>query len=337
MHHRMQLLKSELASVLCKGVEQGDSKGLPVGAWCMPQVVVGAFKHDYLASFDEGVADAIASVISRNALTEQFVLDVGAGIGTYVAFLRKLHLHVDGIDIARNVESVTRGLVSQMDASAEQTPAELAMSYDWVLSIGVGDRIAPGLPTAAFVRFLTSTARQGVIVSWLSPQSWSAAGAVTDGHVRAVPPSAAPTPGKPGGPVIPPPVKQPPQPQGAYIQPPVVNALPRRSVMRLFSDAGMEFSSLDTSEVAGLAHDEVTRRNILVFRWPPQAGLGGEAAQELAHVADRAASTLAAGGAALLSLGAGSINIDAPVPNDDAAFDGPELPPVSLDIDAEVD
>lgn len=104
---------------------------------------------------------AICDTIPRGAT----VLDVGAGLGRYVAALRERGYGAHGFDGIEGIRELSGGLVHQMDLTSDLILAE---PWDWVICIEVGEHI-DFTKTLQFVYNLKRLAKTGLIVSWAIP------------------------------------------------------------------------------------------------------------------------------------------------------------------------
>ncbi len=136
------------------------------GAWLL--------EPQYEYNLDAPLAEAIAQLL----LTEggaPSILDIGSGKGVYVRFLRAHGLRAHGIDGARDVTTVTNGLVQEWDLT-RPLPQPCAQ-YDWVMSLEVAEHI-PRPSEDTYLRNVNCSARTGVVVSWAPP------GQAGNGHVN---------------------------------------------------------------------------------------------------------------------------------------------------------
>jgi len=102
------------------------------------------------------------------------VVDVGAGIGHYVAALREAGISTIGIDGIKGIEELSGGLVLEQDFAEpprddlyDKTRIALGGAPAWVMSIEVGEHI-PRKHEATFFDVLRCFGTRGVILSWAS-------------------------------------------------------------------------------------------------------------------------------------------------------------------------
>ena len=141
----------------------------PTGGFCLDENHAHVDGNDMWAP---ALGDALAAHFEAGS-----VLSLGAGLGNYEMRWEQTGLvgRGDGTGIesvrmfdgAENIELVTGGRVRFADLTEplddDVTPA------DWVLSLEVGEHIAAGNATAAFVRNLHLHNTKGVVVSWGVP------------------------------------------------------------------------------------------------------------------------------------------------------------------------
>ncbi len=138
----------------------------PTGGFCLD---VGRMHVGGNELWTPALADALAVLFEGGSL-----LDLGAGLAHFEAHWdsRGLIGRSDGIesvrmfDGAENVELVTGGRVRFADLTE---PLEDVPPADWVLSLEVGEHIAAGNATRAFIRNLHEHNRKGIVVSWGVP------------------------------------------------------------------------------------------------------------------------------------------------------------------------
>ena len=100
------------------------------------------------------------------ALANSSVLDVGAGLGQYGAYLQEHAPSVQwtGVDGAENIEQVTHGRVAFADTTDGLRPAQ-RRAYDFVMSIELAEHV-PREGEAALMHTLTAHVRRSIILSW---------------------------------------------------------------------------------------------------------------------------------------------------------------------------
>jgi 2-polyprenyl-3-methyl-5-hydroxy-6-metoxy-1,4-benzoquinol methylase len=116
-------------------------------------------------------ADPVITEVLFNKLfgnSNVTLLDLGSGVGQYGHWLRAKLPNVKwiGYDGAANVESFTKGFVNWADLTV---PLVLELqSYDWVLSLEVGEHVPVQFEDQVFAN-IGNHARCGVILSWAVP------------------------------------------------------------------------------------------------------------------------------------------------------------------------
>ena len=137
------------------------------GAWKVPQ----GFRAYHL---DHQLASAIASLLGRGR-KDTTLLDMGAGKGLYVRFLRTTGMrNVTGYEGVSNIEEMTSGSIHQREFTQ---PFEPCVSYDVTMCLEVAEHI-PRVHEPVFLRNLNCSARDGLILSWAPP------GQLGTGHVN---------------------------------------------------------------------------------------------------------------------------------------------------------
>jgi len=115
--------------------------------------------------FDEKKYKAITSIIG----VEEPIIDLGAGIGKYVAKLRSDGWScVNGIDGAADVEEFTNGLIKRLDLTTPNLKNKLRKEYDWALFFEVGEHISRKYEQV-LIDNVCSIPRKGIIMSWGLP------------------------------------------------------------------------------------------------------------------------------------------------------------------------
>jgi cyclopropane fatty-acyl-phospholipid synthase-like methyltransferase len=115
---------------------------------------------DVRHTFDEKLASAIASFFKFEKARS--IVDFGCGDGHYVKFFIEKKLLVDGFDGNPAVNKITNGLCNVLDLSV---PFDLNRTYDWVLSLEVGEHI-PKKSERIFIDNLIRHTHKGIILSW---------------------------------------------------------------------------------------------------------------------------------------------------------------------------
>jgi 2-polyprenyl-3-methyl-5-hydroxy-6-metoxy-1,4-benzoquinol methylase len=90
------------------------------------------------------------------------IIDFGCGMGTYIKHFRENGIDADGIDGNPETEKLTEGRGKVYDLSK---PIELKKSYDWVMSLEVGEHL-PKQFESQFIENIHKNNNNGVILSW---------------------------------------------------------------------------------------------------------------------------------------------------------------------------
>lgn len=112
---------------------------------------------------DQLLLQALRAVIPVGAT----VVDLGAGMGHYVAALRDLGYVATGFDGIEGIEKSSGGLVLRADLTLHQNLV-LNYGFSWAISIEVGEHI-PAEHSITFLDNLAAAATDGLIVSWAVP------------------------------------------------------------------------------------------------------------------------------------------------------------------------
>jgi hypothetical protein len=110
--------------------------------------------------FDEPVAKAITEYLKKE--DAKTCVDMGAGDGSYVKYFNACGIVTDGYDGNPHSPALSDNLVKVADLSQ---PVNLEKTYDWVLSLEVGEHI-PAQYEAAFIDNLDRHNTKGIILSW---------------------------------------------------------------------------------------------------------------------------------------------------------------------------
>ena len=126
-----------------------------------------AKKKDW--ALDPGLLKAIVSVIPKG----RSIVELGAGVGTYLTALREFYEVVDGFDGIRGVDELTDGLVSEADLTDAYfldlvSHADDRPHFDWAFCIEVGEHI-PEEKIKSFLHNITHVSNEGLIISWAIP------------------------------------------------------------------------------------------------------------------------------------------------------------------------
>ena len=158
------------AGILRGACANHGEKVTGTGAWKIP----AGFRYNLDSSF----ADGIAAVAGLNAS----LLDVGAGKGLYVRYLRAHGLRANGVEGVENIAALTGGLVRQQDL----TKPMACEPNDLVMCLEVGEHI-PWPFQYAFLRNLncsTHPTTGRLVLTWAPPGQYGS------GHVNNRPASA---------------------------------------------------------------------------------------------------------------------------------------------------
>ena len=110
--------------------------------------------------FDDKLADAIAKFFVGEKADS--VIDFGCGMGGYMKVIHDMGILCDGVDGNPATPELTGGLGKVLDFSV---PVDLGRTYDWVLSLEVGEHLPPQHETT-FIENLVKHAREGILLSW---------------------------------------------------------------------------------------------------------------------------------------------------------------------------
>jgi hypothetical protein len=154
-----------LCGVASAGVFKGKDGVAPTpaasGAWTISK--------NYVYRTDVPLATAVAALINTTHRAQgdrrPTALDLGAGTGHYVRFLREHNIRAFGREGATNAEEMSGGLVRQADLSMPLVPCK---PYDWVLNLEVAEHI-PREREANLLYNLNCSCKHGLVVSWGAP------------------------------------------------------------------------------------------------------------------------------------------------------------------------
>ena len=93
------------------------------------------------------------------------IVELGAGIGHYVAMFRGYGFKSEGFDGIPDIFKLSRGLVRYHDLCEPLPYWQEIPWYDWCLSSEVGEHIPPG-HTDAYVKNVVGSCKRGAIISW---------------------------------------------------------------------------------------------------------------------------------------------------------------------------
>jgi 2-polyprenyl-3-methyl-5-hydroxy-6-metoxy-1,4-benzoquinol methylase len=111
--------------------------------------------------FDSSLAESILEVFSREGVSS--CVDFGCGAqGYYVHFLREHGIACEGYDGNPYSPKLSKGVVQVLDLSQ---PFHLQKSFDWVISLEVGEHI-PSQYETFFIENLQRHSKKGIILSW---------------------------------------------------------------------------------------------------------------------------------------------------------------------------
>jgi hypothetical protein len=96
------------------------------------------------------------------------ILELGAGVGHYVAMFRGYGYTSQGIDAIPNIEKYSRGLVMCHDLTKDIPLWQEFPWYHWVMSCEVGEHI-PKEHEATYVQNVVKSCSRGAIISWATP------------------------------------------------------------------------------------------------------------------------------------------------------------------------
>ncbi len=111
-------------------------------------------------AFDPLLANALAQFFQEEGALS--VADFGCGLGYYVKLINDRQIQCDGYDGNPDTPELTKGLGQVADLSQS---VDLGKTYDWVLSLEVGEHI-PKKYEQAFIENLHEHNAQGIVLSW---------------------------------------------------------------------------------------------------------------------------------------------------------------------------
>ncbi|MBS0586163.1 MAG: hypothetical protein JSR76_07710 [Verrucomicrobia bacterium] len=110
--------------------------------------------------FDNGLVIGLEEFfLKENAHS---IVDFGCGMGDYVKHLSQKGFFCHGFDGNPKTALLTKGFGQVQDLSV---PFQLAQSYDWVLSLEVGEHLPQQYETI-FIENLVRHCTQGIVLSW---------------------------------------------------------------------------------------------------------------------------------------------------------------------------
>jgi 2-polyprenyl-3-methyl-5-hydroxy-6-metoxy-1,4-benzoquinol methylase len=110
--------------------------------------------------YDAKLSAALLSFFqSQNANS---IVDFGCGLGSYVKSFCENQLDAEGYDGNPNTIELTNGQCGIIDLSA---PFSLGKSYDWVMSLEVGEHLPPQFERV-FIENLIRHCKNGIVLSW---------------------------------------------------------------------------------------------------------------------------------------------------------------------------
>lgn len=112
--------------------------------------------------FNQNLFDGIVKVIPLH----KSIIDIGAGVGNYVKYLREEGYVAIGIDGTPKIEKLSKGLVKQWNLAK---PIDNQFGeFDWGLFIEVGEHIPKEYENVIFSN-LNRLIKNGLILSWAHP------------------------------------------------------------------------------------------------------------------------------------------------------------------------
>ncbi|MBX7065764.1 MAG: class I SAM-dependent methyltransferase [Parachlamydiales bacterium] len=109
---------------------------------------------------DESLSDALVEFFHKEKADS--VVDLGCGLGDYVKALLASGIPCDGYDGDPDTYFLSNGVAQVCDLTQD---LDLGRSYDWVLSLEVGEHI-PAEYERVFIENLIKHARKGIVLSW---------------------------------------------------------------------------------------------------------------------------------------------------------------------------
>lgn len=110
--------------------------------------------------FDITLSQQLLAFLKKEAARR--VVDLGCGMGEYVAMLNANGVSVDGFDGNPNTPALTNNICNVLDLSS---PIVLPTQYDWVISLEVGEHL-PNEFEDIFIQNLHVHNKNGIILSW---------------------------------------------------------------------------------------------------------------------------------------------------------------------------
>lgn len=110
--------------------------------------------------FDQPLAEALTQWFK--SVQAESIVDFGCGMGNYVQYFRERGLKVDGFDGNPFTPNLTNGLCGVIDLSV---PFNLGKTYDWVMSLEVGEHL-PKKYESAYIENLIRHCERGIVLSW---------------------------------------------------------------------------------------------------------------------------------------------------------------------------
>ncbi|GLC36074.1 hypothetical protein PLESTB_001383300 [Pleodorina starrii] len=157
LRRRARAFRLQYGEVYCKVHDVG-----PNGGFCVsPNASTAATRGSVTGTLmDTELCAALSSLLAG-----QRVADLGAGLGQYGKCLEPVVRQYVPYDGGEGVEAATGGVVHFLDLAE---PTWIGTSYDWVISLEVGEHI-PAAAEGAFLGNVLRHATRGVVLSWAVP------------------------------------------------------------------------------------------------------------------------------------------------------------------------
>ena len=118
------------------------------------------YANPSLHIFDATLSNALLDFFKRNNCNS--LVDLGCGLGNYAHHFNENDLITDGFDGNPNTPLLTDGRCGVLDLSE---PQKLDKSYDWVLSLEVGEHL-PQKYENIYIENLHNNTTKGIVLSW---------------------------------------------------------------------------------------------------------------------------------------------------------------------------
>ncbi|KAG2486234.1 hypothetical protein HYH03_015059 [Edaphochlamys debaryana] len=138
----------------------------PTGGFCLKTRLGGPSAAEHGATNSGSHTDAPLCEALGMLMSGGTVADLGAGRGQYGVCLGPHVVQYKAFDGSEGIETVTDGKVTFLDLSV---PTWLGQTFDWVMSVEVGEHIAPSAEGAFISNLLRHVGGGGLVLSWATP------------------------------------------------------------------------------------------------------------------------------------------------------------------------